>query len=296
MTSTQHLFQSPKPVHRLHQFTRQDRLFIVDLDVGQVLETDNLMWEILQLCPKSTADEILEALSERYAPDRIYQAFEQLRSFEEMGILVGNTGREKLEKKNRPRIFVAGPIETWTSDKTYVRSGYRLASKEIMSALSKHADLFFHASKSEVVSDGVYTISGGTSRHKFLFQQSQIDGIFIPMIPLDMVEQMPLHLFSAQFINLIHALNQRQFETQAMSTDSPLPNLFCYKYDSNHGSVRSQALQRPHASSESIEVALAKEFLKSHSRLQTETLLTEICNGDRERACYILEKLSGLML
>ena len=197
MTSTQHLFQSPKPVHRLHQFTRQDRLFIVDLDVGQVLETDNLMWEILQLCPKSTADEILEALSERYAPDRIYQAFEQLRSFEEMGILVGNTGREKLEKKNRPRIFVAGPIETWTSDKTYVRSGYRLASKEIMSALSKHADLFFHASKSEVVSDGVYTISGGTSRHKFLFQQSQIDGIFIPMIPLDMVEQMPLHLFSS---------------------------------------------------------------------------------------------------
>ena len=81
-----------------------------------------------------------------------------------------------------------------------------------------------------------------------------------------------------------------------MSSDGPLPNLFCYSYDSNHGNVRSQALQHPHTSSESIEVALAKEFLESHTRLQAETLLTEICNGDRERACHILEKLSGLVL
>ena len=199
MTSTQRLFQCPKPTHRLHQFTRQDQFFVVDLDIGKMLEADDLMWKILQLCPESTADEILETLSERYAPDRIYQTFEQLRSFEEMGLLVGNTGRETLENKNRLRILVAGPIETWTLDKTYVRSGYQLASKEILSALSKYADLFFYTSKSEVVSDGVYTIARGTSRHNFLFQlqQNQIDGIFIPMIPLDMVEQMPLHLFSS---------------------------------------------------------------------------------------------------
>ena len=99
MTSTQHLFQCPKPIHRLHPFTRQDRLFIVDLDAGRMLEADNLMWDILQLCPKSTADEILEALSERYESDLIYQAFAQLRSFEESGFLVGNIGRETLEKR-----------------------------------------------------------------------------------------------------------------------------------------------------------------------------------------------------
>ncbi len=199
MTATQSLFQYPKPTHRLHPFTRQDRLFIVDLDVGQVLEANSLIWEILQLCPKSTTDEILEVLSERYEPTLIYQAFEQLHNFEKMGLLVGNIGTETLRKKNRLRIFVASPVETWASDKTYIKSGYRLASKEILSALSKYADLFFHASKSELLSDGVYTISVSASRHNFLFQlqQNQIDGIFIPMIPLDMVEQMPLHLFSA---------------------------------------------------------------------------------------------------
>ena len=111
MTSTQRLFQSPKPIHRLHHFTRQDRLFIVDLDVGQILEADDLIWEILQLCPESTQGKILETLSERYAPDRIYQAFEQLCSFEEMGLLVGNTGREVLQKKNRPESSSQVPLK-----------------------------------------------------------------------------------------------------------------------------------------------------------------------------------------
>ena len=101
---------------------------------------------------------------------------------------------------------------------------------------------------------------------------------------------------SEQFISLIHALTQRQIETQAMSTYSSLPNLFCYNYDSNHGSVRSQALQFPHYSSESIEVALAKEFLKSHTRLEAEMLLTEICNGNRERVSHILNTLSDSIL
>ncbi len=199
MTSTQCLFQCPKPTHRLHPFTRQDRIFIVDLDLGQVLEADDLMWKILQLCPESTTDEILESLSERYEPTLIYQAFEQLHGYEEMGLLTGDTGRETLKKKNRLRLLVASSIETWTSDKTYIKSGYRLASKEILSALSKYADLFFFASKSGVISDRVYTLSVGSSGHNFLFQlqQNQIDGIFIPMIPVDMVEQMPLHLFSA---------------------------------------------------------------------------------------------------
>ena len=99
MTLTQPLFQCPKPTHRLHPFTRQDRLFIADLDVGQVLETDNLIWEILQLCPESAADEILETLSERYESELIYQAFAQLRSFEERGFLVGDIGRETLKKR-----------------------------------------------------------------------------------------------------------------------------------------------------------------------------------------------------
>ena len=111
-----------------------------------------------------------------------------------------------------------------------------------------------------------------------------------------LAESFSSDVISAQFINLIHSLTQRQIETQAMPTYSSLPNLFCYSYNSNYGGVRSQVLQRPHYSSESIEVVLAKELLKSHSRLQAETLLTEICNGDRERACHILDTLSGSVL
>lgn len=108
-----------------------------------------------------------------------------------------------------------------------------------------------------------------------------------------LAESFSTDAISAQFINLIHLLTQRRIETEAMSTYNFFPNLFCYNYDSNHGTVRSRALPIPRYSAESIEVALAKEFLKSHSHLQTETLLTEICDGDPERACHILDSLSG---
>ena len=111
-----------------------------------------------------------------------------------------------------------------------------------------------------------------------------------------LAESFSSDVISAQFINLIHSLTQRQIEAQSTFTHNSRRSLFCYNYDSNHGGVRSQALQLSHSSSESIEVGLAKEFLKSHTRLQAETLLTEIYDGDRERVCHILEKLSGLVL
>ena len=111
-----------------------------------------------------------------------------------------------------------------------------------------------------------------------------------------LAESFSADAISTQFANLVHSLTQQQLETQEMSTYSSLPNLFCYHYDSNHGTVRSQALQHPHHSAESIEVGLAKELLNSHTRLQAETLLTEICDGDKERAYHILEKLSGWVL
>ncbi len=111
-----------------------------------------------------------------------------------------------------------------------------------------------------------------------------------------LAESFSTDAISAQFINLIHLLTQRQIETETTFTYSSFRNLFCYNYDSNHGTVRSRALPSPRYSAESIEVALAKEFLKSHSHLQTETLLTEICDGDRERACHILDSLSGSVL
>ena len=101
---------------------------------------------------------------------------------------------------------------------------------------------------------------------------------------------------SEHFINLIHSLTQRQIETEAMSTFNSFPNLFCYNYDNNHGTVRSQALQHPHYSAESIEVGLAKELLNSHSRPQVETLLTEICDDNREKVSHILDTLSGSVL
>lgn len=197
MTSTQSIFESPKPIHHLHKFTRHEQLYIADLDIGKVLKADNLIWDILQLCSESTPDEILENLSTRYDLDRIYQAFEQLCRFEEMDLLF-QTGEKRLPvKSERLRILVPHPIELWTSDKAYVASGYQIASKEILNALSKYADIFFYSSKPEFISDGIYTLPVPSSGCNFSFhlQQNQIGGIFMPMIPMNIVKQMPPRAF-----------------------------------------------------------------------------------------------------
>ncbi|MBI1926264.1 glycosyltransferase family 4 protein [Candidatus Poribacteria bacterium] len=173
----------PKPTHNLYKFIYKNRLFVVDLDVGKVLEADPLIWDILQLCPQSTTDEIIDSLSVRYDLNAIHHALEQLRNFEEMGLLLGE--KQIHLKQRRPRILVGELIELWKSDDPYVASGYRMASKEIVRALSKYADLFFISSNSkvEVVSDGIYTIS--PDKLSFHLRQNQIDGIFMPMIALD---------------------------------------------------------------------------------------------------------------
>ena len=199
MTSTPPFFECPKPIHHLRKITRQEQVFIVDADIGKVLEADNLIWEILQLCPESTTDEILEILSAQYDQNLIYQAFEHLCSFDEQGIFFGEKDKDIPGKGKHLRILVPNPIELWTSEKTYIASGHQIASKEIIRALSKYAELFFYSSKRSVVSHGIYTLPIRSSYHNFIYhiRQNQIDGIFMPTIQINTARPRQLQAFSS---------------------------------------------------------------------------------------------------
>ena len=178
----------PKPIHELFKFSRQNRLFIADLDIGEILEADNLIWDILQLCPQFTTDEIIHKLTTQYDLNAIHHALKQLHAIEEMGLLIGE--KQVPRKRNRPRILVEESIEQWKSHNTYVASGYELASKEITNSLSRYADLFFFASTVESVSEGIFTIP--RDKISFHVKQSEIDGIFIPRPPLNAARKFSL--------------------------------------------------------------------------------------------------------
>ena len=155
-----------------------------------------------------------------------------------------------------------------------------------------NACAFIHSKKG--ITDRKYLSGVIEGLKKLLTDPSEMDRLSKEGRKL--AESFSADAISDQFINLVHSLMQWQLEAQSTLTHNFRRSLFCYKYNSSHGGVQPHALQLSHAASESIEVGLATEFLKSHSRLEVETLLTEICNGDRKRACHILDALSGSVL
>ena len=52
----------PKPITCLHKFQLADRMYVADLSQYLVLEIDNIVWEVLDLCPAFSSEKIIEKL------------------------------------------------------------------------------------------------------------------------------------------------------------------------------------------------------------------------------------------
>ncbi len=80
----------PKSTDHLHKFRQDSRMYVADLSQCLVLEIDNIVWEILDLCPSFSSEEIIERLGEKYDSDLVIEALDSLATMETRGLLFSN--------------------------------------------------------------------------------------------------------------------------------------------------------------------------------------------------------------
>ena len=176
------MLNCPKPTHQLYKFYSDENLYVVDLDIRQVLEIDPLISDVLDRCSHCTNEEILEQLGSKYATQDIVGALEILEIQAQQGILFSpeDTPPNVSLGQRRLRIFVPMSIP-FPSDITYAASGAIVGFHSTLTALSRHADLYL-LSEEEKVADGIYGASLSEQDWNALpryLRRERYDGIFL---------------------------------------------------------------------------------------------------------------------
>ncbi|MYK17338.1 hypothetical protein F4055_04105, partial [Candidatus Poribacteria bacterium] len=85
----------PKPTTHLHKFRQGNRMYVADLSQYLVLEIDNIIWEILDLCPFFSSEEIVEELEKKCGSESVVMALNSLATMEARGLLFSNLDRNR---------------------------------------------------------------------------------------------------------------------------------------------------------------------------------------------------------
>ena len=134
----------PKSTTYLHKFQQRNRMYVADLSQCLVLEIDNIVWEILDLCPYFSSEEIIERLGEKYDTDLVITALNSLATMEARGLLFSNlessppTLRTQTPQKLKILVIQASPYAT---DITLAAGGVSVAHHNLMKSLEAYAFL-----------------------------------------------------------------------------------------------------------------------------------------------------------
>lgn len=155
------MFVCPKSTTHLHKFRQGDRLYVADLSQCLVLGIDNITWEILDLCPSFSSEEIIERLERKYNPDLVIEALNTLSTMEQRGILFSNLERntpaQGTQTTSKLKILVLqnGP---YAADITKATGGVSVAHHNLVKALEAYASLDVVGERDEKFNENVQGI------------------------------------------------------------------------------------------------------------------------------------------
>ncbi len=134
----------PKPTTHLHKFRQGNRMYVADLSQCVVLAIDNIVWEILDLCPSFSGEEIIEALGKKYGSESVITALNSLATMEHQGLLFSNLENSspvletKTPRKLNILILQRSPYAT---DITLAAGGVSVAHHNLLKSLETYASL-----------------------------------------------------------------------------------------------------------------------------------------------------------
>lgn len=155
------MFVCPKSTTHLHKFQQGDRLYVADLSQCLVLGIDNITWEILDLCPSFSSEEIIERLERKYNRDLVIEALNTLSTMEQRGVLFSdrerNAASQVTETTSQLKILVLqnGP---YAADITKATGGVSVAHHNLVKSLETYAALDVVGERDEHFNENVQGI------------------------------------------------------------------------------------------------------------------------------------------
>ena len=135
----------PKPTTHLHKFRQGNhRMYVADLSQCLVLEIDDIVWEILDLCPSFSSEEIIEKLGKKHDTKLVIAALNSLATLEQQGLLFSNLEKSsptlETETPQRLKILVL-QRSPYTTDITLAAGGVSVAHHNLIKSLEVYASL-----------------------------------------------------------------------------------------------------------------------------------------------------------
>lgn len=158
------MIQFPRNLHNLHQFRRDGKQFVADLDAGVVVPVNEVICDVLKACGLSETDAIIEILADKYGSrSEILEALAFLSKLSEMGVLFSSDQSDiRLPQCNeRPKIYVTPGVFENRKKTPFLLSA---ANHDLITVLAGHADLYLALSE--------------TNRNRQLIEENlQIEGV-----------------------------------------------------------------------------------------------------------------------
>lgn len=199
----------PKSTTHLHKFQQGNRMYVADLSQCLVLEIDNIVWEILDLCPSFSSEEIVEKLRKKYSSELVIDAFKSLATLDQRGLLFSNLdsgvssfGTEASEKM---KILVL-QRSPYPQDITLAAGGVSVVHHNLIKSLETYAALDVVGERDEKFNENVqgirYQFNDMSSRLKLM--QRGYDGVLLESHPSTWFLSL-LHYMDAPFVVPLHA-------------------------------------------------------------------------------------------
>lgn len=176
------MLQCPINLHRIRKFTKNDCLYVADIDAAEVIKIDEVIWDVLDLCSSFDTDQIIQKLSIDYGEEKVILSLEELEDIRISGHLFGDSKQNNqslLPKDEKLKIFVLAIKEIFKDINS--SSGAAIAAIHILNALKNYATIYVISDKEEQIADGIY---GTRFDYKELvhsslkFSNKGYDGIF----------------------------------------------------------------------------------------------------------------------
>ena len=132
-------------LNRHRKFEQEGRKYVADLETNDIVEVNDVEWEILSRYRTQTQYQIVEALKEEYKVESIFDGIERLERLGQQGSLlstIGGAAKQTTDswkqKKKKPKLLV--PFH-FTNEKTSLDYTTNLNRYQLLTHLTQFADL-----------------------------------------------------------------------------------------------------------------------------------------------------------